>query len=107
MNITEHAIKTAVVALTLLLVFVAAVITLNYPGVLAWRVSYPTSYYAAVLPTVSNCTQTMSNGSPNVTQSQDCTPVTPFVPQYQQTYYYTGGYYYGPGYFASQPMGNF
>ncbi|MFA6494930.1 MAG: hypothetical protein WC246_01000 [Candidatus Paceibacterota bacterium] len=101
-----NAIKTAAVALMIILVFVAIVITLNYPGTLAWRVSYPTSYYAAVLPTVSNCAQTMSNNSPNITQSQDCTPVTPFVPQYQQTYYYTGGYYYGPGYFASQPMGN-
>ena len=102
----EHAIKTAVVALTITLVFVALVITLNYPGVLAWRISYPTTYYASVLPTVSNCSQTMSNSSPDVTQSQGCVPVTPFVPQYQQTYYYNGGYYYGPGYFSSQPMGN-
>ena len=103
----EHAIKTTAIILGIALVFVAIVITMQYPGILAWRVSYPTSYYAAVLPTVSNCSQTISNTSPDVTQSQGCTPVTPFVPQYQQTYYYTGGYYYGPGYFASQPMGNF
>lgn len=101
----EHSIKTAVVALTLVLIFVALVITINYPGILAWRVGYPTAYYASVLPTVSTCSQTMSSASPNVTESQGCSPVTPFVPQYQQTYYYNGGYYYGPGYFASQPMG--